>query len=102
MRIAAHSPILRKVVHRRVMSRVEPLLEKRDVRVIEIGCTDPHDSLGARDALDLRPDFGQLLDHSARPPRLNTNVATSGRQRMRSGGMPPMPRLTYINTPRTR
>ena len=84
------------------MTRVDPLIEQLGLCIGQIAGTDAHDSLIARDALDGGPDFRESSDHDVRWPRLSVNVATSGRQRMRTGGIAPMPRLTYINTRPTR
>src|SRR5687768_11216636 len=92
--------VLREVRHRRVMAARDPLLEQRRVRVIDVARAEMHDSLRACKALDRRPDLREFRGH--RQVRRRTNVATSGLHRMRMGGMAPIPRLTYINTPPAR
>ena len=81
-------------MHRRVMTAVEPFVEQIAAIVIELARADAYHALGTRDALQVLPNLRQSRDHSLRLPRFSTNVATSGRQRMRNGGIAPMPRLT--------
>ena len=90
---------LLQIAHRGVMPGVEPRIEEIRVAVRETGSAEARDVFFARDALERGPDFRE--SHDRRPCR-RTNVAISGRQRMRTGGIAPMPRLTYINTGPTR
>jgi hypothetical protein len=66
------------------------------VGVGEMAGAEAGNAFLVRDALQRRPNLRELHD------RRRMNVATSGRQRMRTGGTAPMPRLTYINVVPTR
>ena len=104
------------------MPPLDPFAEKRGMRILDVARPEMQHSLGTRHALEIGPYLGEFRGHIVRGVRASSlpwadegqagslhytcrrrvNVATSGLHSMRTGGMAPIPRLTYINTSPTR